>query len=106
MFVLLLFILENSPCSGFTMLYMFNVYILLLIQAVKRDSSFARKVKRVVILGGAFFALGNVNPAAEANVCSIWFSVSCSLGNNCIQFAIPFRFDMCPHTFILTNSGP
>jgi len=25
-------------------------------------------VKRIVILGGAFFALGNVNPAAEANV--------------------------------------
>ncbi|CAA3013746.1 probable uridine nucleosidase 1 [Olea europaea subsp. europaea] len=36
--------------------------------AVKRDSSFARKVKRVVVLGGAFFALGNVNPAAEANI--------------------------------------
>ncbi|XP_028081376.1 uridine nucleosidase 1-like [Camellia sinensis] len=35
--------------------------------AMKRDSSFARKVKRVVILGGSFFALGNVNPAAEAN---------------------------------------
>ncbi|KAL0374907.1 UNVERIFIED_CONTAM: Uridine nucleosidase 1 [Sesamum radiatum] len=26
------------------------------------------KVKRVVILGGSFFALGNVNPAAEANI--------------------------------------
>ncbi|KAL2250758.1 uridine nucleosidase 1-like [Sesamum indicum] len=36
--------------------------------AIKRDSSFARKVKRVVILGGSFFALGNVNPAAEANI--------------------------------------
>ncbi|KAL2487204.1 Uridine nucleosidase 1 [Abeliophyllum distichum] len=36
--------------------------------AVNRESSFARKVKRVVILGGAFFALGNVNPAAEANI--------------------------------------
>lgn len=36
--------------------------------AVKRDSSFANKVKRIVILGGAFFALGNVNPAAEANI--------------------------------------
>ncbi|PIN05402.1 putative inosine-uridine preferring nucleoside hydrolase [Handroanthus impetiginosus] len=36
--------------------------------AIKRDSSFASKVKRVVILGGAFFALGNVNPAAEANI--------------------------------------
>nr|GMD86851.1 uridine nucleosidase 1 [Ipomoea batatas] len=41
--------------------------------AVKRDSSFASKVKRVVILGGAFFALGNVNPAAEANVRCILF---------------------------------
>ncbi|KAM7468275.1 hypothetical protein LguiB_015837 [Lonicera macranthoides] len=36
--------------------------------AVKSDSSFASKVKRIVILGGAFFALGNVNPAAEANI--------------------------------------
>ncbi|KAF7818771.1 uridine nucleosidase 1 [Senna tora] len=36
--------------------------------AIKRDSSFASKVKRVVILGGSFFALGNVNPAAEANI--------------------------------------
>ncbi|KAK6147170.1 hypothetical protein DH2020_018082 [Rehmannia glutinosa] len=36
--------------------------------AIKRDSSFASKVKRVVVLGGAFFALGNVNPAAEANI--------------------------------------
>lgn len=36
--------------------------------AVKRDSSFASKVKKVVILGGAFFAAGNVNPAAEANI--------------------------------------
>ncbi|XP_009366647.2 uridine nucleosidase 1 isoform X2 [Pyrus x bretschneideri] len=36
--------------------------------AIKRDSSFAKKVKRVVVLGGSFFALGNVNPAAEANI--------------------------------------
>ncbi|KAF6171960.1 hypothetical protein GIB67_029378 [Kingdonia uniflora] len=36
--------------------------------AVKSDSSFASKVKKIVILGGAFFALGNVNPAAEANI--------------------------------------
>jgi hypothetical protein len=40
-------------------------------QAIKRDSSFASKVKNVVILGGAFFALGNVNPAAEANSLSL-----------------------------------
>jgi hypothetical protein len=31
-------------------------------------------VKKIVVLGGAFFALGNVNPAAEANVsCRILF---------------------------------
>ncbi|OMO68296.1 hypothetical protein COLO4_29777 [Corchorus olitorius] len=36
--------------------------------AIKRDSSFAHKVKNIVVLGGAFFALGNVNPAAEANI--------------------------------------
>ncbi|KAJ4970514.1 hypothetical protein NE237_003613 [Protea cynaroides] len=36
--------------------------------AIKRDSSFASKVKRLVVLGGAFFALGNVTPGAEANI--------------------------------------
>ncbi|RZC78644.1 hypothetical protein C5167_003854 [Papaver somniferum] len=36
--------------------------------AVKSDASFASKVKRIVVLGGSFFASGNVNPAAEANV--------------------------------------
>ncbi|XP_020247744.1 probable uridine nucleosidase 1 [Asparagus officinalis] len=36
--------------------------------AIKRDSSFASKVKKIVILGGAFFTSGNVNPAAEANI--------------------------------------
>nr|CAD1838556.1 unnamed protein product [Ananas comosus var. bracteatus] len=36
--------------------------------AIKKDDSFAKNVKRVVILGGAFFASGNVNPAAEANI--------------------------------------
>lgn len=28
-------------------------------------------MKKVVVLGGAFFALGNANPAAEANVSAI-----------------------------------
>uniref|UniRef100_A0A0D6QY78 uridine nucleosidase n=1 Tax=Araucaria cunninghamii TaxID=56994 RepID=A0A0D6QY78_ARACU len=36
--------------------------------AVKSDKSFASKVKKIVILGGSFFASGNVNPAAEANI--------------------------------------
>lgn len=36
--------------------------------AIKKDSSFSSKVKRIVVLGGAFFCLGNVNPAAEANI--------------------------------------
>ncbi|KAE9465546.1 hypothetical protein C3L33_02529, partial [Rhododendron williamsianum] len=36
--------------------------------AIKRDSTFASKVKRIVVLGGSFFALGNINPAAEANI--------------------------------------
>lgn len=41
------------------------------------DSTFASKVKRLVILGGAFFSLGNVNPAAEANVsCCFPFKTS------------------------------
>ncbi|KAF5951273.1 hypothetical protein HYC85_009217 [Camellia sinensis] len=44
--------------------------------AMKRDSSFASKVKRVVILGGSFFALGNVNPAAEANAHAFFIFLS------------------------------
>ncbi|XP_015951459.1 uridine nucleosidase 1 [Arachis duranensis] len=36
--------------------------------AIKRDSSFASKVKKIVVLGGSVLALGNVNPAAEANI--------------------------------------
>ncbi|PKA66837.1 Uridine nucleosidase 1 [Apostasia shenzhenica] len=36
--------------------------------AIRRDSSFASKVKKVVMLGGAFFAAGSINPAAEANI--------------------------------------
>lgn len=36
--------------------------------AVKKDRSFASNVKRIVILGGSFFASGNINPAAEANI--------------------------------------
>lgn len=36
--------------------------------AVKKDRSFASKVKKIVILGGSFFASGNINPAAEANI--------------------------------------
>jgi len=35
--------------------------------AIKRDPSFASKVNKIVVLGGAFFVAGNVNPAAEAN---------------------------------------
>ena len=44
-------------------------------QAIKRDSSFVSKVKKIVVLGGSFFALGNVNPAAEANVSGQLLSV-------------------------------
>ncbi|CAI9263279.1 unnamed protein product [Lactuca saligna] len=39
-----------------------------LAMAIKRDSSFVTKVKKMVVLGGSFFALGNINPAAEANI--------------------------------------
>ena len=36
--------------------------------ALQWDPSLAQKLKRVVILGGAFNVNGNVNPAAEANI--------------------------------------
>ncbi|WZZ05984.1 hypothetical protein YC2023_091905 [Brassica napus] len=35
---------------------------------IKRDSSLASTVKIIVIFGGAFFALGNINPPSEANI--------------------------------------
>ncbi|THG20492.1 hypothetical protein TEA_013689 [Camellia sinensis var. sinensis] len=60
--------------------------------AMKRDSSFASKVKRVVILGGSFFALGNVNPAAEANVSDH------HLHNT-------FSYSICPWELRLTHHG-
>ncbi|WJX71234.1 Uridine nucleosidase 1 [Trifolium repens] len=44
-------------------------------QAIKRDSFLASKVKKIVVLDGAFFVLGNVNPAAEANYIQI--TISC-----------------------------
>lgn len=37
-------------------------------KAVALDPEFPKKVGRLLILGGAFFVNGNVNPAAEANV--------------------------------------
>ncbi|XP_050229675.1 probable uridine nucleosidase 1 [Mercurialis annua] len=36
--------------------------------AIKQDPSFASKVKQIVVLGGSYFELGNVNPAAEYNI--------------------------------------
>ncbi|KAL6838504.1 hypothetical protein ACP4OV_031749 [Aristida adscensionis] len=36
--------------------------------AIKKDPSFVSKVKRIVVLGGAFFAAGNATPSAEANI--------------------------------------
>ncbi|AQK51655.1 Uridine nucleosidase 1 [Zea mays] len=45
--------------------------------AIKRDPSFASKVNKIVVLGGAFFVAGNVNPAAEANEqMSLWLALT------------------------------
>lgn len=38
------------------------------LQAVQKDPNFAKNLGQLVVLGGAFNACGNVNPAAEANV--------------------------------------
>lgn len=37
-------------------------------KAVEADPMFAKNICQIVILGGAFFVNGNVNPAAEANI--------------------------------------
>jgi uridine nucleosidase len=39
-----------------------------MLQAIQKDPNFAKNVKQLVVLGGAFNGSGNVNPAAEANV--------------------------------------
>ncbi|KAI5078621.1 hypothetical protein GOP47_0006292 [Adiantum capillus-veneris] len=36
--------------------------------AIRADPMFAKNVKQIVVLGGAFFVNGNVNPASEANI--------------------------------------
>ncbi|KQJ91584.1 probable uridine nucleosidase 2 isoform X2 [Brachypodium distachyon] len=36
--------------------------------AIKMDPSFVTKVKKIVVLGGAFFSAGNATPSAEANI--------------------------------------
>eukprot|EP00246_Nothoceros_aenigmaticus_P014535 TRINITY_DN5577_c1_g2_i2.p1 TRINITY_DN5577_c1_g2~~TRINITY_DN5577_c1_g2_i2.p1 ORF type:complete len:187 (-),score=27.17 TRINITY_DN5577_c1_g2_i2:329-889(-) len=35
---------------------------------MQRDTSFVNNLEELVIVGGAFFSSGNVNPAAEANI--------------------------------------
>jgi uridine nucleosidase len=37
-------------------------------QAIKKDPSFVKNIKKIVVLGGAFFSAGNATPSAEANV--------------------------------------
>ncbi|KAI3843566.1 hypothetical protein MKW98_011969 [Papaver atlanticum] len=36
--------------------------------AIEQDPDFAKKIGQIVLLGGAFFVNGNVNPASEANI--------------------------------------
>ncbi|XP_022930096.1 probable uridine nucleosidase 2 [Cucurbita moschata] len=36
--------------------------------ALQLDPGFSKKIGKIIILGGAFFVNGNVNPAAEANI--------------------------------------
>lgn len=44
-------------------------FCLILEQAIQLDPEFSKKIGQIVVLGGAFLVNGNVNPAAEANVC-------------------------------------
>ncbi|GBG66234.1 hypothetical protein CBR_g57837 [Chara braunii] len=37
-------------------------------KAIEQDPEFVKNVAQIIVLGGAFFVNGNVNPAAEANV--------------------------------------
>lgn len=42
-----------------------------MIQAIELDPEFSKKIGQIILLGGAFAVNGNVNPATEANVCSL-----------------------------------
>ncbi|KAF3772324.1 putative uridine nucleosidase 2 [Nymphaea thermarum] len=42
--------------------------------AMQLDPEFPRKIRQIILLGGAFSVNGNVNPAAEANVCTLSIS--------------------------------
>lgn len=43
--------------------------LIFVFQAIEQDPAFPKKVGQIIILGGAFWVNGNVNPATEANVC-------------------------------------
>ena len=59
-------IVNAEPANTVTVLALGNLTNLCL--ALRQDASIAKRIKDVVILGGAFFTNGNVNPSAEANI--------------------------------------
>lgn len=65
---------------------MLQNYHLFFLQAIENDPEFPKKIGQIVILGGAFFVNGNVNPAAEANVCC------CNPDNIASSIGLPLRF--------------
>ena len=64
------------------------------LQAIQKDPNFAKNVGQLVVLGGAFNASGNVNPAAEANV-SLKRQKSHSRNVSCMRIKPYFTSWMC-----------
>jgi hypothetical protein len=61
---------------------------------VQKDPNFAKNIGQLVVLGGAFNASGNVNPAAEANV-SLKRQKSHSRNVSCMRIKPHFTHHRC-----------
>jgi hypothetical protein len=68
-------------------------------QAIQMDPDFAKNIGQIVLLGGSFAVNGNVNPAAEANVCiSILYSYSFYYLHKILYHSL---FDLSKSSFLM-----
>lgn len=66
-----------------------------LAEALRMDPDLHRKIKRVVVLGGAYKVSGNVNPAAEANIYGDPDAADIVFSSGCNIFAVGLDVTHC-----------